>query len=170
MHVVSTTKIMGNIRIDMKKIFDDIAKGKMEPRISDPFPASKDMQYQLTLFSVNLKRTSCELHIDIARDYLKSLKTKGTTSVRVRIPEIHVTVTVSISSPLIRNPNVMTKKFCKVSARSEEIANIKDYLKNKQNYIRVTSFLDLIKLEELYQSRRVDQSRLDINVELDVLS
>jgi len=170
LHIVSGTKISGNISIELKKIYDDIAKGKTEPRISDPFPVSRDIQYQLRFFSLNHMRTYCELHIDIAHDYLKTLKTKGTTSVTVRIPEIKVLVTMSISSRLIKNPNIITKKSCKVSARSEEIINIEDYLKHRQNYIRVTYFPDVIKLEDLFQFRTLDQGKLNINVEIDVLS
>ena len=171
MPVVCNTRISTKILVPLSKISEDIDNKKNMARTSDPFPDTKDVQYQLRFFSFNFAKTACAMYIDIAREYLSRLKkqAKKSSAVEIDIPNMDVTVTVSVSDMNCSSRDeVLEKKFEKVQKKSVKLENIRDYLKGSQKYVTVTyfpNFLKLEKLETFWHSQQ--QAKIIIQVDLD---
>lgn len=133
---------------------EDIDEEKNLPRTSDPFPCSKDIQYQLRFFSSNLAKKGCALYIDVAPKYLKKQIKRAKA---IKIPEMEVTVDVNVCC----YPNPKQK----IANAFEHVkSNIID-LSQATNTI-VCLFPNLLDFEKLKQCDITSKSDLVVEVYL----
>ena len=154
------TRISTQMKISLAKNCNDVTNKNNLAHVSNPFPNSKDIRYQLRFYSYNLAVSACALYIDVAHDYIYSLKSESSFASKIRIPQMDVTVTVSLSSTL--ENTIVDKVFEKVSARSIELGSLYHC-----EFVTVTSFPNLVRLDKLDQYRH-SQQRAEVIIRVDL--
>ena len=158
---LSCNLITTQISIPVKKIQKDIAERNSSARTSGCFPNSSDfIQYQLRFFSSN---TACALYIDVAPDYLQSLKTKSSPAETViNIPSMDATVTVDVEPNIHEEVSEVIPATC----RSVQLVCSDSQNRPMQQPVIVTAFPNLLKLNKLNDFEKDVNAELVINVSL----